>query len=377
MNRAFSDVHSLDDTWNSLGAEESFREVLSRFQPEIVHVHHVIGLSSSVIPAARAAGAKVVVTLHDFWFHCARGQRMTPRQHLCSEVQTWRCSLCVAKKRVRYLMDFATHGVAGRAGSRVTLPFRWLRSALDAATTAPLRRRRDGMREHLNAAHLILAPSEFMLSAHREAGVAPDLLEFSEYGMDTSHFDSLPQHISPETDHVRFVYTGSLIPSKGIELLVRAFQDMPANARLDVWGVTPAGNTLRFERRLQGLNQHDGCRFRGRFNNKEIAAVLGDADVLVVPSLWFENAPLTLAESVMARLPAITSNHGGMRELAERFGNMVTFQAGDACDLARVMRRFIDESDLAATLARPGREVREMEDDARGLLERFEELDGD
>ena len=47
MNRAFSDVHSLDDTWNSLGAEESFREVLSRFQPEIVHVHHVIGLSSS------------------------------------------------------------------------------------------------------------------------------------------------------------------------------------------------------------------------------------------------------------------------------------------------------------------------------------------
>lgn len=377
MQRAFNDVHSLDDTWNNRQVEERFQEILKSVQPDVVHVHHVIGLSSSIIPIARADGAKVVVTLHDFWFHCARGQRMTPRQHLCEEVQNWRCSVCVAKKRVRYLMDFGAHGLAGRAGSRLTLPFRWLRSCIDAVTTRPIQRRRNGMRDHLNAAHLILAPSQFMLKSHREAGVSEELLEFSEYGMDTSRFESSPQRVSGKSDAPRFVYTGSLIPSKGIEVLVRAFQELPTEARLDIFGVTPAGNSSTFEDRLKRINTHSGCVFHGRFDNQRIAEVLAGSDVLVVPSLWYENAPLTLAESVMATMPAITSNHGGMQELSDRFGNMLTFEAGDACDLARVMRRFIDEPGLVASFSRPSHVVREMADDARRLLERFQNFDGE
>ncbi len=229
------------------------------------------------------------------------------------------------------------------------------------------------MRDHLNAAHLILAPSHFMLEAHRKAGVSEALLEFSEYGMDTQYFETSTE-VGVSDGGIRFVYTGSLIPNKGVELLVKAFQEMPSDVRLDIYGVTPAGNSSSFEDRLKQMNNHEGCVFRGRFDNTQIKSVLGNADVVVVPSLWYENSPLTLHEAVMAQMPALTANQGGMQELSDRFGNMVTFEANDVCDLARVMRRFIDEPDLGASLSSPKRAVRDVSDDARGLIQRLDEL---
>lgn len=82
---------------------------------------------------------------------------------------------------------------------------------------------------------------------------------------------------------------------------------------------------------------------------------------------------MTIHESVMARMPVITAGHGGMVELAERFGNALLFKPGDAQDLARCMRRFLDEPDLWAQLV-PQRAVRSVADDATFLIERYAEL---
>ena len=90
-------------------------------------------------------------------------------------------------------------------------------------------------------------------------------------------------------------------------------------------------------------------------------------DVLVVPSKWWENAPLTIHESVMSRMPVVVSGHGGMTELAECFGNALQFRPSDSDDLARVLRRFLDEPGIWAELV-PTRPVRSVEDDVDGLL---------
>ena len=102
-------------------------------------------------------------------------------------------------------------------------------------------------------------------------------------------------------------------------------------------------------------------------SNDEIRGVLlqaGEERVLL------PNA--TVAE-VMARMPVVVSDHGGMRELAERFGNALGFQPNDPADLARVLRRFLDEPELWAQLA-PKRPVRSVNDDVVGLIEHYREL---
>ncbi|MFO0981679.1 MAG: glycosyltransferase [Planctomycetota bacterium] len=54
--------------------------------------------------------------------------------------------------------------------------------------------------------------------------------------------------------------------------------------------------------------------FAGRIAPEQVAAVLADIDVLVVPSLWYENSPLTIREAYLARVPVIATDLGGMRE---------------------------------------------------------------
>ncbi|MFM9013881.1 MAG: hypothetical protein ACKORK_09975, partial [Gemmatimonadota bacterium] len=76
---------------------------------------------------------------------------------------------------------------------------------------------------------------------------------------------------------------------------------------------------------------------------------------------------------VMARMPVVLSDHGGMRELKERFGNAVGFRADDAEDLARALRRFLDEPGIWKALE-PRRAVRTVADDVAGLLGHYAEI---
>ena len=60
----------LEETYSDPWVDELFAGLLRRLKPEVVHVQHTIGLSVGVLAVARAAGVPVVMTLHDFWFHC-------------------------------------------------------------------------------------------------------------------------------------------------------------------------------------------------------------------------------------------------------------------------------------------------------------------
>jgi glycosyltransferase involved in cell wall biosynthesis len=173
---------------------------------------------------------------------------------------------------------------------------------------------------------------------------------------------------------VRLGFVGTLRASKGPDLAVRALDGLPrGEVTLELFGAGAGPSTRRYEDDLRSLTAHPGLSLRGDFDNRRIAEVLRGLDVLIVPSRWWENAPLTFHEAVMAGMPVVAAGHGGMAELAERFGNALLFRPGDADDLARVLRRFLDEPSLWTQLA-PRRAVRSVADDVDGQLERYAAL---
>ena len=384
LNQNYADLYDLESTYAGSRGAAAVAAILDRERPDLVHIQHVIGTSCDVILEAKKRGIPVVLTLHDFWFQCPRGQRMTPRRHLCRKIEPWRCALCVGKKRVRYLLNFlggyATGKTAdgrGRGAVARALFFlpRLVRYLWREAWTPTIRRRTERMRAALLAADLVIAPSEFMRAEFSAWGVPDERMVFSEYGMDHELFRAArarPPRLPGAP--IRFGFVGTLIPNKGPDLLIEAFQGIPAGrASLEIFGAGGGPNGPRFEAALKAQNRHPGLSFRGRFDNQRIAAILGSLDVLVVPSLWYENAPLTLHEAALAGIATVTSDHGGMREFAERFGNALLFKPGDAGALRAQLMRLIDEPALLATL-RPKRQVRTIEDDARSLVEHYGRL---
>jgi glycosyltransferase involved in cell wall biosynthesis len=359
---AVTRVRTAMDRADSLHATVVDARVRGLFEAELargvdlVHVHHLMGLSNDLVAAAKRAGARAVVTLHDFWYHCARGQRVMPGGHLCSDVDLRRCARCIAGRRAKWAVRF----VARR-------PLRALAGLPDYLAQnlgkRALRRRVADYSEALAAADLVTAPSRFVLDEHVKQGLAPGKARFVENGIDASFVKRLAPRAAPARP-LRFGYVGSFLETKGVDLLLEAFAPLnPERARLDLFGSSPWDGG-RYARALEGEHARANVRFHGAFPHARIAEVLAQIDVLVVPSRWYENAPVTLDEAALAEIPVVVAGHGGMAEWTQRRGNGLTFRPDDALELRAALERFVNEASLWESLRRPRQPVRSVADSA-------------
>ncbi|HEY5156267.1 MAG TPA: glycosyltransferase, partial [Acidimicrobiales bacterium] len=58
--------------WRNPAVTEDFRAHLAEVRPDVVHLHALQSLGAELVVAAKDAGARVVVTMHDFWWLCPR-----------------------------------------------------------------------------------------------------------------------------------------------------------------------------------------------------------------------------------------------------------------------------------------------------------------
>jgi len=112
----------------------------------------------------------------------------------------------------------------------------------------------------------------------------------------------------------------------------------------------------------------------GAYDNSQIDNVLSQIDVLVVPSIWYENAPLVIQEAFMAGIPVVTSNIGGMAELVRDEDNGFLFEVGNIESLSEVMNRISKCPSILNTLRVSASRVRSIEDDASHIIRVYRRL---
>ncbi len=298
---------------------------------EVVHVHHLSGLSMDLPRLAREAGARVVVTLHDYWLACARGQLVDASGDRCPGPDIDRCARCLA-------------------------PHLW--APLPFATSLPLRRA--SVADRLGAWTMLrdsvdrfLAPSAHVarrLCVEAQSLPLPLLL---------------PVEVAPPAPPgpVRFLLLGTLVPTKGAHVAIEAFAGLPSGSgELRVVGPAPPydGSNAYAERLRARAAEVPGVRLEGPVPHAAVAHLLHGADVLLVPSLWEENAPLVVGEALASGLRVLASDLGGIGEVAPQArlvepGTVAAWRAAMAAEIRRgrgrdspVLRDTIDAH--AATL---------------------------
>lgn len=349
-----------------------FHDYLLNVQPDVVHITSCYSLSSAVIPIAKALGLPVVLTLVDFWFICPTLHLLRSDGRLCDGRTTaWDCHQCLlnGQKILRW-------------SSRV-LPDAALRPLLSAISHNPVLNSRRGFRgmvldiderkrllvERLRQVDLVIAPSRIVLDIHKM--LLPELpVRYQTHGHDLSWTVDLQVGVAEIKNDLRFCYIGQISRDKGVDVLIKAFRDLDTisfPARLDIWG--SMDQDAGYSQQLMQIS--DGCEritFRGRFDRKELGHVLNHADVVVVPSVWYENNPLVIQEAFAAGKPVIASNLGGMKEFVQHERNGLLFLPADSVDLTRQMRRFMDHPDLMTQLQRGIPRVKTIEEEIDELL---------
>ncbi|MCG3256393.1 MAG: glycosyltransferase, partial [Candidatus Heimdallarchaeota archaeon] len=146
-----------------------------------------------------------------------------------------------------------------------------------------------------------------------------------------------------KSEKIRFGFIGRIIPVKGVHLIIDAFNKITnPEVELYIYGSSSTENYLKD--RATNPNIH----FSGSYNNWEIADVLSEIDVVIVPSIWFENSPLVIHEAAIAKIPIITTNLGGMAEYVKDEVNGLLFERNNVNDLLNKILKFVNEPDLIA-----------------------------
>ncbi len=328
--------------------ESSFERYLDEKQPDIVHFQHLANLSGRLIVRASRRNLPVVVTLHDYWFLCHRIQLLRPDSSRCSGPrQGWRCAGC-ADVKLPYPQTFLL--------SPVTAPRFVYRTA--------------HLRRCLSEADLVITPSAFVRERFVDNGFPGDKIRVSDNGTAT---DWLADYQPQPSDRLRLGFIGAVMQHKGVHDLVAAFRRLTSSGvELHVFG--DANYAPAYYESLRRTARDERIHFRGGFDNREIGHVLSQIDVLVVPSIWYENSPVTIHEARLARVPVVASRIGGIPELVTHGVSGLLFTPGDVDDLASQIQRLIDEPLLLARLRQRIQPVKTIEENALELEEAYEQL---
>lgn len=373
-------------TYDRPAVEPAFAEFLREAKPDLLHVMHVADLSATLLKVAKAAGIPVGMTLHDYWFTCPRwGQRFHPDLTICETIEPRKCAECVtrmpwrqpkgASSAARLLRGLkSTVGIDLTTVAKSTLRrLRRRSTAVPKAPAAELRRLEEVLverpeflrRELVPHVDLFLAPSRFLASEMARFGIAKERLVVARLGIDAADLRGMERTPSPK---LRVAFHGSVMRSKAPHLLLEAWGKLPEAARWrGTLTIRGAQRDPVYGEEIGKLASACGAAIEPEFGRAALPAKLRQTDLLVVPSIWWENSPLAILEALAARVPLLVSELGGMAELVEEGAGGYRFRPADSDDLARRLARFLeDRALLDACVAKPIL-VRSVDEDAREL----------
>ena len=197
-----------------------------------------------------------------------------------------------------------------------------------------------------------MASTPFVLRAYGGMGFPLEKARVLPLGIDVSAADVAAARRARDQKApdgpFRVGYVGGLSRQKGIHVLVAAINRLPAGVTCAIYGPTDAFPEYVAE--LRRLATHPGIRFMGPVERAALWPALGELDVLVAPTLWYETYALIVHEAFAAGLPVVASRIGVLPDVVREGVDGHLFPPGDAEALSAILRRLMEQPDELAVL---------------------------
>ena len=294
-------------------ARDWLESIRSPFSPDVVHWHNTKGFIGRPLAIG---GSQLLYTAHDYYSVCARSNLIRPGNHICLKPEL--CQICLLRWRKPPQL--------WRIGGRRVLRFPEGFKVLCPSEYIANRLREDGVRVHRVLRNFVPDPAAAYVTGTRDDTV---------------------------------VFAGALENRKGPQTLLQAFIDSRKDQgfKLIIVGEGPLKDTLRERVRSSGIQ--DRVSVPGFISSKDLKEILRRSALMVVPSEWSENAPLTSLEAFSFGVPVLGTREGGLPEILTPESGSMLFEAGNVQELSRLLVALWGDRELLRTKGKMARKAYE------------------
>ncbi len=282
-------------------ARKQFERLVREYKPNVLHIHNIYHhISPSILPIAKKYGLKVVMTLHDYKLICPN-YSLFHHGEVHEEDAKGLYLSCIGNKCVK--------------DSRVQ----------SAVSVASMIWNHKIMKYYEKYIDKFIAPSEFMLNLCVKHGWDRKKFVHITNPVNTDRF----KYSNKEGDRVLFV--GRLSEEKGLDVLLESAKlnsDIPHT----IVGTGPLESELKNKIKKDKITN---VKMVGFQTGNKLVNYLKSARIMVAPSIWYENAPLSILEAKSMGKIVVASKIGGIPELLPK--DMLV-SPNDPADLAKKIK---------------------------------------
>jgi glycosyltransferase involved in cell wall biosynthesis len=295
-----------------------FAKALDRVRPDVVHFHNLHNLGAALLDEAASRGVPSYFSTHNYWLLCPRLYLLTGQGAVCAGPRGGAdCASCVG------CSDVGGHE----------------------------QRLREVRARFSRSVDVCMAVSHAVRDTLVAQGYPAEAIDVVRQGLPAAEqvWERLGRERAPgRRDAGRLVlgFFGSAYWHKGPQLLVEAAQEVDADVRVEIHGEIPD----QLAAQLRALDRRGVVELGGHFRPGDLPALLGGVDAAVMPSMWWDCAPLMADECLAGRVPLIAPRMGGLTEAVRDGVDGLLFDGLSAGDLASKIERLANEPGLLESL---------------------------
>jgi glycosyltransferase involved in cell wall biosynthesis len=308
--------------------DQRMTEVLVEVDPDVVHIHHLIGMSPAFPEIVRRHRIPLVISLHDFYFACPLAHLVTTDGKDCDGPQ------------------------GGDACATTCFPV----PGVD--TGVKWKARASRFLEILQMANIVICPSQFVADYFIAFGVSRSRIEVLSNGVDLGRHGQRSNRPSASAgrETMRLAFVGSVVEHKGVHTIVEAIE-LAGIDRVELLVLGKIADHRYAASLREKVSRLPGCslHFHGAYTPHALPDLLQDIDCVVCPSQVRESYALTVHEALSCGVPALVARHSALREAIQNGRNGLYFAPRSSESLAKCLKELSVKPDLLSHLKRGAR----------------------
>ncbi|SDC82835.1 MULTISPECIES: glycosyltransferase [unclassified Candidatus Frackibacter] len=294
-----------------------FNKVLDSFNADVAHIFHLMDLTSRLVDILKQREIKTFFTTTDYWLLCPKYQLVKHNDELCSGPNPSKCFLCLLASNFKGLNQGNANTNLQNLVQRRILLHREIVKKLDGVLFS------NKFTQNLFYKNEFICPNEY-INPFPVPKRAEEVYKLGEVSIDSK---------------LKIAFIGTLRPTKGPQIIINACKQLKnrKDIELQIWGGFNDNNS--FHKQLKkSAKEVEWINFCGTFEQERFHEVLADIHVVVIPSTWYENTPLTALTALAAKRVLVVSNLGGLSSLVEDGVTGFLVPPGNHKALARTIR---------------------------------------